>query len=315
MSLCCFRLSDLYESVAFLIYAVWLAAVSLLATALFRILKIWQRRGDLRNLKSIGIFHPYCNAGGGGERVLWGLVKYLELRHPDLEVVIYTGDHDVTSESILKKMHTNFKIELSRKPRFVFLKSRVAVEASIYPFFTLLFQSLGSVILGLEGLFKHIPDYYIDTMGYSFTYPIFKYLGGSKVACYVHYPVISTDMLDTVSSAATTFNNRAFISRSKVLTAAKKLYYQLFAALYGVAGRRSSRILVNSSWTKNHINELWQVPSRTHLVYPPCNTSAFEELPLDRSADNECTIVSVAQFRPEKNIPLQLETFKLLTDK
>lgn len=25
----------------------------------------------------IGIFHPYCNAGGGGERVLWCAVKAL----------------------------------------------------------------------------------------------------------------------------------------------------------------------------------------------------------------------------------------------
>lgn len=27
--------------------------------------------------KIIGIFHPYCSAGGGGERVLWCAVKTL----------------------------------------------------------------------------------------------------------------------------------------------------------------------------------------------------------------------------------------------
>ena len=27
-------------------------------------------------------------------------------------------------------------------------------------------------------------------MGYAFAYPIFKLLGGSQVACYVHYPTI-----------------------------------------------------------------------------------------------------------------------------
>ena len=26
----------------------------------------------------IGIFHPYCNAGGGGERVLWAAVKAIQ---------------------------------------------------------------------------------------------------------------------------------------------------------------------------------------------------------------------------------------------
>jgi alpha-1,2-mannosyltransferase len=26
----------------------------------------------------VGIFHPYCNAGGGGERVLWAGIKALQ---------------------------------------------------------------------------------------------------------------------------------------------------------------------------------------------------------------------------------------------
>ena len=29
---------------------------------------------------SVGIFHPYCAAGGGGERVLWYAVKALQDR-------------------------------------------------------------------------------------------------------------------------------------------------------------------------------------------------------------------------------------------
>ena len=55
-------------------------------------------------------------------------------------------------------------------------------------------------ILGLEALDKspEIPDFFIDTMGYAFTLPLFKYFGGSKVGCYVHYPTISTDMLNKV---------------------------------------------------------------------------------------------------------------------
>lgn len=26
----------------------------------------------------VGIFHPYCNAGGGGERVLWAAVQAIQ---------------------------------------------------------------------------------------------------------------------------------------------------------------------------------------------------------------------------------------------
>lgn len=30
--------------------------------------------------KSVGFFHPYCNAGGGGERVLWRAVEAYQER-------------------------------------------------------------------------------------------------------------------------------------------------------------------------------------------------------------------------------------------
>jgi hypothetical protein len=32
-------------------------------------------------------------------------------------------------------------------------------------------------------------------MGYAFTFPVFKILGNCRVACYVHYPTISTGAL------------------------------------------------------------------------------------------------------------------------
>lgn len=28
----------------------------------------------------VGIFHPYCNAGGGGERVLWCAIRALQTK-------------------------------------------------------------------------------------------------------------------------------------------------------------------------------------------------------------------------------------------
>ena len=55
---------------------------------------------------------------------------------------------------------------------------------------TLLGQSLGSVWLGYEALNTLVPDVYLDTMGYAFTFPLFKMLAGCKVGAYVHYPTI-----------------------------------------------------------------------------------------------------------------------------
>lgn len=29
----------------------------------------------------VGIFHPYCNAGGGGERVLWAAIQAIQNKY------------------------------------------------------------------------------------------------------------------------------------------------------------------------------------------------------------------------------------------
>lgn len=43
--------------------------------------------------------------------------------------------------------------------------------------FTLLLQSLASVLVGLEAILKFTPDVYFDTMGFAFTLPVFKMFG------------------------------------------------------------------------------------------------------------------------------------------
>lgn len=72
-------------------------------------------------------------------------------------------------------------------------------------------------------------DVYIDTMGYAFTLPLFRYLGGCKVGCYVHYPTISIDMLRRVKARVYAHNNANYVTRNPFLTWIKTLYYQLFA--------------------------------------------------------------------------------------
>lgn len=45
-------------------------------------------------------------------------------------------------------------------------------------------------------------------------------------------------------------------------------------------------------------------------VYPPCDTTELQRLPLDRKLKH-LFLVSVNQFRPEKNHRLQLQAFAL----
>ncbi|KAM4731480.1 GDP-Man:Man(3)GlcNAc(2)-PP-Dol alpha-1,2-mannosyltransferase-like isoform 2-T2 [Anableps anableps] len=303
-------------------------------------LRVWlQGRRKSRRAQdggpAVAFFHPYCNAGGGGERVLWCSLRALMNRYPNVSFVVYTGDNGVTGEQILEGARQHFNITLPRPVTFIFLRHRRLVEAASYPHFTLLGQSLGSMFLGSEALTAFVPDLYIDSMGYAFTIPIFRYLGGCKAASYVHYPTVSTDMLSVVRERNPRFNNADFISRNPVLSALKVVYYCCFALLYGLAGSCSDVVMVNSTWTLRHILALWRCPSRTIIVYPPCDVRAFLDIPLEDEeeleedweelgseedgkggGDRKChSIVSVGQFRPEKDHPLQIRAFRKLLDR
>ena len=63
--------------------------------------------------------------------------------------------------------------------------------------------------------------------------------------------------------------------------------------------------MVNSSWTAGHIARLWWRVEPPVTVFPPCDTAALAGLPLDRKL-KRLYLVSLAQFRPEKDHALQL---------
>jgi len=262
--------------------------------------------------KTLGLFHPYCNDGGGGERVLWLLVQSLQTHQKahQFEIIVYSGDVDFSGEEILKKAEDRFGIRLA-PVRFVPLYTRTLVEKKWYPRFTMIGQSLGSMVVGMEALLRHRPDVFVDTMGYSFTFPIFRFLGGCAVGCYVHYPTISTDMLSKVASARADFNNDQSIAQSPFKTSLKILYYKIFALLYKLMGSCASLVMVNSSWTHSHIKSIWN-PTEVLTIYPPVDCQGLKRLPL---GPREPMVVSVGQFRKEKDHGLQLAAFNLLLKK
>ena len=86
---------------------------------------------------------------------------------------------------------------------FLYLTTRQWVLASTWPRFTLLGQSVGSLILALDAFNLLVPDIFIDTMGYAFSLWLSKFLFPSvPTGAYVHYPTISTDMLESLDSDA-----------------------------------------------------------------------------------------------------------------
>ncbi|GAA5985355.1 hypothetical protein JCM11641_006375 [Rhodosporidiobolus odoratus] len=337
--------------------------------------------------KVVGFFHPYCNAGGGGERVLWTALKCMQIEEKDAVFVVYTGDVDeqgkgiegkIGKQEILDKVANRFSITLSPSNlHFVPLRKRFLIEDSTWPRFTLIGQSLGSIVLAYEGLAGEkgvVPDLWIDTMGYAFVYPLIRYLLPSvSIASYTHYPTISTDMLRRVRLRQAGHTNPSRVAKSWLLSSLKLCYYIVFASLYSWSLSHADVIMVNSTWTKRHIDTLLgssptpspsdsastsasspdsvtasastshthnelrrrhplaassstsspstptvprtapsrrRTPPSARIVYPPCDTTSLSTLPISTalrtSNGNRLTLFSLAQFRPEKEHPLQL---------
>lgn len=83
------------------------------------------------------------------------------------------------------------------------------------------------------------------------------------------------DMLSLVREQRPSYNNGAWISSSIAVSRLKLAYYQAFALFYGLVGSLASVVMVNSSWTRRHIDALWKLSSPA-VVFPPCDTSELE---------------------------------------
>jgi len=267
----------------------------------------------------VGFLHPFCNAGGGGERVLWAAINATQRRWPKATCVVYTGDHDATKSTILERVKHRFNIHLHPPTvAFMYLGTRKWVLSTTWPHFTLLGQSLGSLIMAYDAFSLLVPDIFIDTMGYSFTLALSKiFFPKTPTGAYVHYPTISTDMLNSLDAepgkgvnAGTGKGLRGF---------AKRLYWKAYAYLYSQSGRDVDLVMTNSSWTQAHVQALWG-PKRTkrrkphvvEVVFPPVAVEEIERaVNLDgpKAIPRERALLYVAQFRPEKNHDLVMRSF------
>lgn len=269
--------------------------------------------------------------------MLWTAIAHIQCTKPNVISVVYSGDTNATKQEILAKVKSRFNIELDETLLdFVFLDSRRFVEDSAWPRMTLLGQSLGSMYLAWEAMSKLIPDLYIDSMGYAFTFHVVSLLGNIPVGAYVHYPTVSTDMLNRVKDRTQSYANTGTISSSAVLSQAKLLYYRVFMYYYAMSLRTASFIMANSTWTQEHVNGILaysnavldaihllppfillklftsnNAPKLATIVYPPCDTKELSSFDLRQ---RERIILSLAQFRPEKDHISQIQAFHQLLE-
>ena len=159
---------------------------------------------------------------------------------------------------------------LPRPIAVVRLATRHLTRPERYPAFTMLGQAFGSAVCTAEALSLYRPDVFFDTTGHAFGYPLAR-LAGCRVAAYVHYPAVSTDMIRRVRRRAPAFNNDARVARSALKSTAKLVYYNLFAIMYGLCGKCASVAVCNSSWTQAHVRALWGGDPR--VVFPPATST------------------------------------------
>lgn len=270
----------------------------------------------------VGFFHPFCNAGGGGERVLWAAIRATQNRWPNARCVVYTGDHDANKETILSRVENRFNIRLHAPTvAFLYLSTRHWVLASTWPHFTLAGQSVGSIIMAWDAFSLLVPDVFVDTMGYAFALGLSKFLFRDvPTGAYVHYPTISTDMLDSLDPKSAAGDQGLNAGKGAgPRGAVKKLYWKLFAQFYSWTGASIDVVMTNSSWTQAHIQRLWgplrhgkEKGSPVAVVYPPvavCELEREVQVSAASESKREKVILYIAQFRPEKNHQLIIQSF------
>lgn len=74
----------------------------------------------------------------------------------------------------------------------VYLKQHDSAGMRRWPRFTMLGQSIGSMVVAFQGLRACTPHVFLDTTGCAFTYFVAKVLAGLPVATYTHYPTITS---------------------------------------------------------------------------------------------------------------------------
>jgi alpha-1,2-mannosyltransferase len=262
----------------------------------------------------IAFFHPFCYSGGGGEKVLWTAVDTILRNYENFEITIYMKKTELTKKEILEKIKEQFNLDIKENQiNFIQLSLWKLTVAETYPVVRLLLQNIGAAITGFEALIKYKPDIFVETVGFGFINPIAKAFFRCHVVSYVHYPSISEDMIKRVANRVEDVTNSQNITTNPVLSTLKLVYYLISKELYSSVGLYTDSVMTNSTWTYNHIKKLWDVPEKTSIVYPPCDTSYLSTFDINNKRERQ--IISLAQFRPEKAHHIQIEAYAKLLEK
>ena len=93
VNMCSFHFARTFTNLYLLLFSVCIPSVAIFVIAL----RYWLKRNGKKSMPHlrtpgasgkvpvvVGFFHPYCNAGGGGERVLWTAVRAIQNKYVSL---------------------------------------------------------------------------------------------------------------------------------------------------------------------------------------------------------------------------------------
>lgn len=280
-----------------------------------------RKRAYARN--TVGFLHAAAGAGGGGERVLWSALDGLQ--HADAakgvkrQYVVFTNEYkpadrlsaESSDQHLLSLVEKQFSICLLRPVRFIYLRPALTrwLSGDAYPRLTLFLQIFwgGAALFYEVAVANAVTPIVVETVGVPLVYPLLRLLAGCTVISYTHYPIVSSAMTQRVRSGEVSHTNSPTVARNPMLRCAKVVYYEVFSLLYRCMGFFPNVVLTNSSWTQNHVQSIFW-PRTCIRLYPPCDVAGFGAGSQPPALRNN-RIVSVGQFRPEKNHMLQLVAF------
>jgi alpha-1,2-mannosyltransferase len=275
------------------------------------------------NSRVISFLHPFCNDCGGGEKVLWmmlkGMCQMVGFEERKIKINILCGVKD--DASVMKKnLRDRFEIDFEDRSDLIvdieLLRLKTARFLKPKPYLTMLLQIIGQVIFAFEIIVTVYSETIVDTTGLPFTYAVLRLLGRSNIVSYVHYPLISTDMINDIKNNIQGVHSRGTLSKLKFLKSFKIAYYYVILFIYRLNGYFVKLAFCNSSWTYNHIIRIWKstyLNISCNILYPPCSVQLFETNQSNSNRKN--IIVSCAQFRPEKRQKMQIDILRKLKSK
>ncbi|KAH8584222.1 glycosyl transferase [Cryptosporidium sp. chipmunk genotype I] len=260
---------------------------------IFDSFKVWKEERK----RTIGFFHPQCSNFGGGEKVLWCIIYEALNSNLKNKVVIYSSCR-LDKAEVLRKVENLFRIPLNC-PEFIDRITIVELKLGFLlklAFLKLWSVNLAGLIVSLEGLIFSwpFPEVFIETAGFPFALIPARILPTTKhISTYIHYPQVRKENIE----------------REKRRSILRYFYLKLFSIVYKFSIGLANKIVVNSNWTLDKLNYLWEKNCiEASVCYPPINM----EYSLNKSVDPKLrknVIVSLSQFRMEKNHFLQIQIF------